>query len=118
MKKKQRTALSPPPLQAGDDLSLVAERDIRRAVLSLTNSLLSYADGSYNTAAHLLHRLFLHPKIKDLTDFASQLQNAEVYRCIVNRIRDSITKLKKDCRTDHERIAYEALLVAVAPSPD
>ena len=37
MKKKQRTALSPPPLQARDDLSLVAERDIRRAVLSLTN---------------------------------------------------------------------------------
>ena len=118
MKKKQRTALSPPPLQAGDDLSLVAERDIRRAVLSLTNSLLSYADGSYDTAAHLLHRLLLHPKIKGLTDFASQLQNSEVDRCIVNRIRGSITALKKNCRTDHERIAYEALLVAVAPSPE
>ena len=65
----------------------------------------------------IIMHLWNRPLVRKLCDYSQKLAAAKVDSAIVNRLVDAIKLLKDKCNNTEERIAYEAVLVAVAPSP-
>ena len=95
---------------SGDELSRASRAAYDAITLSSNASEINFN----KIIMHLLNR----PLVRKLCDYSKKLAAAKVDSAIANRLVDAIKMLKDKCNNTEERIAYEAVLVAVAPSPD
>lgn len=83
-----------------------------KVVTMITNA----TGGQIADGIAVFEKLVEHPLIRPLVEGA-QFHGEGVDTHIVDRAAEAIERLKKRCGT-HERMAYEALLVALAPDPE
>ena len=103
---------------ASSSIKVLSGDQLTRAAAAAEQQLIFASSGSEENFNLTLMRLLERPLVQELSDFATLVSKASVDKAIVDRLVDAIAMLKKKCNNTHERIAYEAILIAAAPSSD
>ena len=98
--------------------SALSGRNLTRAVKAVEDQILLSSNGLELNFNLVLKSLLQRPIVRKLFDPAAKASAAAVDTAIVDRLVSAIETLKDKCNNDSERVAYEAVLIAVAPSGD
>ena len=96
--------------------SALSGRNLTRAAKAVEDQILLSSNGLEVNFNLVLKSLLQRPIVRKLFDSAAKASAAAVDTAIVNRLASAIKILKGKCHNDSERAAYEAVLIAVAPS--
>lgn len=119
-KKKSKVMSSRNSLSSSSSssASALSGRNLTRAVKAVEDQILLSSNGLELNFNLVLKSLLQRPIVRKLFDPAAKASAAAVDTAIVDRLVSAIEILKDKCNNDSERVAYEAVLIAVAPSGD